>query len=142
MEDYFSPQLSGDELKNVSSIALAHVGDAVYELLIRAWLCHNGKATGRELHRAAVGLVNAHAQATAADQLLPVLTEEERSVFRRGRNAHVNTIPHSASRADYLKATALECLFGYLFLSGRKERVNQLFAAIVEEGELCPLTRS
>jgi len=135
MVDYFNVRLSPDQLRAMSSIALAHVGDAVYELLTRTWLSVHGKATGRGLHRAAVGLVNAAAQAEKYDRLLPLLSQDELAVLHRGRNAHVHTIPHSASRLDYLKATALECLLGYLYLSGQRDRVNQLFQAIMEGSE-------
>ena len=134
MEDYFTLRLTEDEIRAISSIGLAHLGDAVYELLVRSWLCAHGRATGRGLHRAAVELVKAPAQARRAERVLPMLTEREQAVFKRGRNAHVNTIPHSASRTDYLRATALECLLGYLYLHGRRERINQLFAAMMEEG--------
>ena len=135
MNDYFNITLDGDRLRAISSIGLAHLGDAVYELLVRAWLCAHGKATGRGLHRAAVELVRAQAQARRGERILPLLTEEELAVYRRGRNAHVNTIPHSASRADYLKATALECLFGWLYLRGERERINRLFAIMMEEDD-------
>ena len=134
MEDYFDMHLDVDHVRSISSIGLAHLGDAVYELMARSWLCAHGKATGKGLHRAAVELVKAPAQAERAEKILPLLTEEELSVFKRGRNAHVNTIPHSASRSDYLKATALECLLGYLYLTGRRERVNWLFNVMMEEG--------
>ena len=133
MNDYFDMHLPEDQIRAISSIGLAHLGDGVYELLVRTWLCAQGKATGRGLHRAAVALVRAPAQAERAERILPLLTEEELAVFKRGRNAHVHTVPHSASRADYLKATALECLLGYLYLQGRRERINQLFAAMMEE---------
>ncbi len=133
MSDYFDLHLAEDRIRAISSIGLAHLGDAVYELLVRAWLCAHGKASGKGLHQAAVELVRAQAQAQRADRILPLLTGEELAVFKRGRNAHVNTIPHSASRSDYLKATALECLFGYLYLSGRRDRVSELFAVIMEE---------
>ena len=133
MEDYFSLHLPEDEVRAISSIGLAHLGDGVYELLVRTWLCAQGKATGRGLHRAAVALVRAPAQAERAERILPLLTAEELAVFKRGRNAHVHTVPRSASRADYLRATALECLLGYLYLQGRRERINQLFAAMMEE---------
>lgn len=132
MEDYFSLHLQEDDIRAISSIGLAHLGDAVYELLVRAYLCAQGKATGKGLHRAAVELVKAPAQARLADQILPVLTAEELAVFKRGRNANVNTIPHNASRSDYLKATALECLFGYLYLQGATGRINELFIAMME----------
>lgn len=135
MEDYFDLHLPEDQIRAISSIGLAHLGDAVYELLARAWLCAHGRATGRGLHRAAVELVKAPAQAERAEKILPLLTEEELAVFKRGRNAHVHTVPHSASRADYLRATALECLLGYLYLNGRRERINTLFTAMMEEGE-------
>ncbi|MCI9445632.1 MAG: ribonuclease III [Oscillospiraceae bacterium] len=135
MNDYFNITLDGDRLRAISSIGLAHLGDAVYELLVRAWLCAHGKATGRGLHRAAVELVRAQAQARRGERILPLLTEEELAVYRRGRNAHVNTVPHSASRSDYLKATALECLFGWLYLRGERERINRLFAIMMEEDD-------
>ena len=135
MNDYFNITLDGDRLRAISSIGLAHLGDAVYELLVRAWLCAHGKATGRGLHRAAVELVRAQAQARRGEHILPLLTEEELAVYRRGRNAHVNTVPHSASRSDYLKATALECLFGWLYLRGERERINRLFAIMMEEDD-------
>ena len=133
MENYFHLHLPEDEIRNISSVGLAHLGDAVYELLARAWLCAKGKATGRDLHRAAVELVRAEAQAQRSQKILPLLTEEELAVYKRGRNAHVNTIPHSASRGEYLRATALESLLGWLYLRGEVERINQLFCAMMEE---------
>lgn len=135
MNDYFDIRLPEDQIRAISSIGLAHLGDAVYELLVRAWLCAHGRATGKGLHRAAVELVKAPAQAKRAERILPLLTEEELAVYKRGRNAHVHTIPHSASRADYLRATALECLLGDLYLRGRRERINELFAEMMEEEE-------
>ncbi|MBD5161848.1 MAG: ribonuclease III [Oscillibacter sp.] len=135
MNDYFNITLSEDEIRGISSIGLAHLGDAVYELLVRAWLCAHGKATGKGLHRAAVELVRARAQAERGERVLPLLTEEELAVYKRGRNAHVHTIPHNASRSEYLKATALECLFGWLYLRGERERISRLFAAMMEEDD-------
>ena len=133
MNDYFTIHLDDDQIRAISSIGLAHLGDAVYELLVRAWLCAHGKATGKGLHRAAVELVKAPAQAVRAEKILPMLEEEELAVYKRGRNAHVHTIPHNASRSDYLKATALECLLGWLYLRGEKGRINELFAVMIEE---------
>ena len=133
MTDYFNVRLPDDEIRAISSIGLAHLGDGVYELLVRAWLCAHGRDTGKGLHRAAVELVKARAQAERAERILPLLTEEEAAVYKRGRNAHVHTVPHSASRADYLKATALECLLGDLYLRGRRERINELFTIMMEE---------
>ncbi len=135
MKDYFDVRLDDGQIQAISSIGLAHLGDAVYELLVRTWLCAHGKATGRGLHRAAVELVKAPAQAARAERILPLLSEEEMAVYKRGRNAHVHTIPHSASRSDYLKATALESLLGWLYLRGERERINRLFAVMMEEEE-------
>ena len=137
MENYFHLRLPEDTLRGISSIGLAHLGDAVDELLVRSYLCAQGRATGKELHRSAVELVRAEAQSQRAERILPLLTEEELHVFKRGRNAHVNTIPHSASRSEYLRATALECLLGHLYLTGQTDRINQLFCAMMEETP-CP----
>ena len=132
MTDYLHIQLPPDQIRGISSIGLAHMGDAVYELLVRTWLCAHGKATGKGLHRATVALVCAPKQAELAQRILPLLTEEEQAVFRRGRNANVHSIPAHASRAQYQQATALEALLGWLHLSGRHDRVEQLFAVMME----------
>jgi len=132
MDDYFHVALTGDQLRSISSIGLAHVGDGVYELLVRTWLCAHGKATGRGLHRSAIVLVCAESQARRAGAILPLLTEEELAVFRRGRNAQVHTVPNHASRAQYGEATALEALFGWLYLKGEQDRVNELFCKMME----------
>ena len=132
MTDYLHIQLPPDQIRGISSIGLAHMGDAVYELLVRTWLCAHGKATGKGLRRATVALVCAPKQAELAQRILPLLTEEEQAVFRRGRNANVHSIPAHASRAQYQQATALEALLGWLHLSGRHDRVEQLFAVMME----------
>lgn len=133
MANYFENTLSGDQLRSISSIGLAHMGDAVFEVLVRTWLCTHGKATGKGLHRAAVALVRAESQAEKAERILPMLSEEELAVFKRGRNAQVHSIPAHASRAQYSEATALEALLGWLWLQGRTERINALFCAMMEE---------
>ena len=133
MTQYFSIQLPDDEIRAISSIGLAHLGDAVYELLVRTYLCAHGKATGKGLHRATVELVRAPAQADAAEKILSLLTEEEQAVFRRGRNANVQSIPKNASRAQYQQATALEALIGWLYLRGEKARIEELFAVMMGE---------
>ena len=135
MEDHFHLELSRERILEISSIGLAHMGDAVFELLVRAWLCTHGGATGRGMHQAAVRLVCAESQAEKAEKILPLLTEEERAVFRRGRNAQVHTVPHHASRAQYGEATALEALLGWLHLRGETERINELFCVMMEEEE-------
>lgn len=132
MMDYFHLETAPDDIRAISSLGLAHLGDCVYELMVRSWLCLHGKATSKGLHRAAVRYVAAPAQAKAAEKLLPLLTEEEGDVFRRGRNTSPHTVPKAASRADYQTATALEALFGYLYLQGKTGRLNELFGVIME----------
>lgn len=131
--NYFEPHLTPDELRAISAIGLAHMGDAVYEMLVRTWLCVHGKATGKELHRATIALVCAQKQAELAQRVLPQLTEEELAVYKRGRNANVHAMPRSATPAQYHAATGLECLMGWLYLRGDKERAEQLFHAMMEE---------
>ena len=133
MTDYFSYTLDADAIRAISSIGLAHLGDAVYELLVRTYLCAHGKATGKGLHRATVELVRAPKQAELADAIFGELTDEEHDVFRRGRNANVHSIPHHADRADYQKATGLEALFGWLYLGGQRQRASDLFDVMMEE---------
>ncbi len=96
-------------------------------------LCVHGKATGKELHRATIALVCAQKQAEVAQRVLPQLTEEELAVYKRGRNANVHAMPRSATPAQYHAATGLECLMGWLYLRGDKERAEQLFHAMMEE---------
>lgn len=134
MKDYFTPQMNRSQLTGRNVLALAHMGDAVYEILCRGWLCSREETIGN-LHRATVEMVKAPAQAASVQKLLPYLTDEEKAVYRRGRNANVHQIPKNASRGEYAQATGLEALFGWLYLQGRKERINQLFAAVVGEEE-------
>ena len=131
MNDYFSLQLNDLALQEVSSLGLAYIGDCVFELLVRSHLLLSGRHTNRSLHAAAVEYSRAPAQAAAMERLLPLLTEEELTVFRRGRNSHVNSIPKNADVGQYHAATGLECLLGWLYLKGRKERINELFEQIV-----------
>ena len=132
MTDYFTTQLPADEIRGISSIGLAHLGDGVYELLVRTWLCAHGKATGKGLHRATIELVCAPKQAELSEKILPLLTEEEHAVFKRGRNANPHTYPKGATRQEYQIATGLEALFGWLYLQGETERLNTLFETMME----------
>ena len=133
MTDYFHLNAAPDTVRAISSLGLAHLGDGVFELMVRSWLCLHGKATSKGLHRATVRYVAAPAQAAAMERLLPLLTDEEADVYRRGRNTAPHSVPKAASRADYQTATALEALFGWLYLQGRTERINQLFELMMEE---------
>lgn len=133
MTDYFCLNTGADEIRAISNLGLAHLGDGVFELMVRSWLCLHGKASAKGLHRATVRYVAAPAQAAAVMRILPLLTEEEGDVFRRGRNTSPHSVPKAASRDEYQIATALECLFGWLYLQGRTVRLNELFSAMMEE---------
>ena len=133
MNSYFDLALPRDQVLAISSLGLAHLGDAVYELLVRSWLCVHGKSKAQNLHKETVSRVRAGAQAQALETIMPMLTEEEITVCHRGRNAHVGRIPKNASRSEYMHATALEALMGYLYLRGEKGRIEELFAAIMKE---------
>ncbi|MBQ1755809.1 MAG: ribonuclease III [Oscillospiraceae bacterium] len=127
--------LSPEALKSVSELALAHVGDAVFELLVRQELCCVKAAPMRDLHRMTVARVNAPAQAARMEKLLPLLTPEELTVYKRGRNAHTHQAPKSASPGQYARATGLETLFGWLWLTGQIDRIAVLFAAGKEDAD-------
>ena len=122
-------------LHALGPLELAHVGDGVYELLVRTHLARRGNARVGDLHRAAVAYVSAPAQALAMERLLPNLTEEEQKVWHRGRNAHVHGCPAGCTVAQYHAATGLEALFGYLWLAGETDRVRELFALILEKDD-------
>ena len=123
------PGASARDAAQMAPLSLAYVGDTVYDLYVRTLLLGRSDATVHNLHLMATRLVRASAQARASERLLPLLTEQEASVFRRGRNAHIGTVPRSASIADYRAATGLEAVLGYLFLQGEDARIRELMAA-------------
>ena len=127
MQDLFHPNMDRAELGAMSALGLAHMGDCVFELLVRTRLCVSGLVRPEQLHQATVKHVAAPAQAVFADAILPALTEEELAIYRRGRNAHVHAVPKNATHGQYSKATGLEALLGSLYLSGRLERIEELF---------------
>ena len=131
----FFPEMPIQDVNKISMLGLAHVGDAVYELLTRTMLCERGHSSVSELHRLTVSMVNAPAQARAAERLIPVLTDDELSVYRRGRNTKVNSVPHNADIGQYHAATGVEALFGWLYLQGRLERIEELFGLITDKEE-------
>ena len=133
MENYFKMNLEKKDIDAISNLGLAHMGDCVFEILCRGWLCAQGGKNVGNLHRDTIRMVNANAQSAFVDKLLPHLTEEELSYYRRGKNAHVHAVPKSCTPADYAKATGLEALFGVLWLSGQTERLNQLFKTVMGE---------
>ena len=121
------------EIDAISNIGLAHMGDCVYEILVRAHLCAQGRKTVQQLHQQTIQMVKATFQAKFVDKMLPILTEEELAYYRRGKNAHVHAVPKSCTPAEYAKATGLEALFGWLFLTGQKERANEIFDIVMKE---------
>ena len=133
MNDLFHPQMNIQQVGAISNLGLAHIGDGVFELLCRTWLCMKGDKTVLKLHKDTVSLVKATAQAKFALALKPRLTEEEADFFRRGKNAHTHAHPKGATAKEYALATGLETLFGALYLLGRKDRLNELFNAVMEE---------
>ena len=133
MDNLFAMNFSTAQVNAISNTGLALIGDGVYELLVRSYLCTKGDQTVLKLHRDTVEMVKAPAQAKFADKLKPHLTEDEYAYYRRGKNAHTHAAPKSATRAEYAKATGLEALFGALYLLGRTERINELFLLTMEE---------
>ncbi len=117
-------------------MVLAFVGDAIYGLLVRERLVLKANTSVGKLHRDSVQYVSAKAQAAVIDKIENVLTEEEDRIYKRGRNAAVNSIPKNANVSDYHKATGLEALFGYLYLSNRHERIAHLFDLVWDTIEI------
>ena len=132
MENYFRMNMSKKDIDAISNLGLAHIGDSVFEVLCRSYLCARGGKNVGNLHRETVALVKATSQARFAEKLIPALTEDEMAYYRRGKNSHVHAVPKGATPAEYAKATGLETLFGALYLAGQTERLNELFHYLME----------
>lgn len=133
MENLLQMNFTKAQVDAISNLGLAHVGDGVFELMVRSWLCIKGDQTVKTLHRDTIDFVKASAQARFAQKLLPFLTEEELAYYRRGKNTHTHAAPKSATPKEYAMATGLETLFGALYLYGRTERLNELFRKGMED---------
>ena len=132
-EQYDLPDINPGEL---APLILAHIGDAIYEVVIRTITLSKGNRPVEKVHKEAISYVNAKTQADAADILLPMLTEEETDIYKRGRNAKANTKAKNASIGDYRKATGFEALMGYLYLKGETDRMLDLIkASVLQEKE-------
>ena len=132
MDNYFELNFDTAQVNAISNLGLAHLGDCVFEILCRAYLCTRGDKTVDRLHQDTIAMVRATAQAKFADKMLPMLSEEEMAYYRRGKNSHVHGVPKSATPQEYAKATGVETLFGALYLLGRKDRLNEIFKAVIE----------
>ena len=133
MENFFEMNMTRAQIDAISNLGLAHMGDCVYEMLVRAYLCAQGNKTVAQLHKQTITMVKATYQAAFVEKMLPLLSEDEMTHYRRGKNSHVHAVPKSATPAQYAKATGLEAMFGYLFLSGKKERANEIFNLVMKE---------
>lgn len=133
MENYFHMHMDKQQINAISNLGLAHIGDGVFELLTRSWICAHGDQTVNRMHRDTIALVKATAQAKFADKMLPLLSEDEKALYRRGKNSHVHAVPKSATPAEYAKATGVEAMFGGLYLAGQTDRINEIFVTVMEE---------
>lgn len=128
--------LTPSEAKQYSPLALAFLGDSVYEIMMRDILLRNANMPAAHLHSLKIKRVCAAYQANAIELILPYLTEDETTVYKRGRNATGASVPKNGNAADYHKATGLEALFGYLHLTGNETRLHELFDIIYQADEL------
>jgi ribonuclease-3 family protein len=119
-------------IRELSSLSLAFIGDAVYELMVRTYIL-DGNQNVNKLHRKAINFVKAKAQADSINSIIDQLTKEELSVFRRGRNTNPHTVPKNAKLSDYRAATGLEAVFGYLYLKNDADRLMELFNMMEEK---------
>ncbi len=115
-----------------SPLALAYIGDGIYELMIREWVLSKGNSPVNKLHKKTVSCVCASAQAKAFDYIENDLTNDELAVYKRGRNA-TSSVPRNGNPAEYRKATGFEALFGYLHLSKQTERIDVLFDKVLTQ---------
>ena len=124
--------MSEREAGQYSPLALAFLGDSVYDTLVRDYLLRRANMPVSKLHTAKIKLVCAEFQSSVYENVAEILTEREESVLKRGRNSTGNTVPKHAEAVDYRRATAIECLFGYLFLTGQEERILKIFDVIMK----------
>ena len=122
------------DVRTYSPLVLAYIGDAVYEVVVRSLLVGRGNAQANRLHKEASTLVHAGAQSASLERIKEELTEEEMQVFKRGRNANSATMAKHATMSDYRRATGFEALMGYLYLTGRTERILELAKKGIRRG--------
>ena len=126
------------DIRTYSPLTLAYIGDGIFDLVIRSIVVGRGNTRANELHHRTSHIVKAHTQAEMAEKLLPVLTETENDIYRRGRNAKSPTMAKNATMSDYRKATGFEALMGYLYLTDQFERIGFLVKeGLAAIGEIC-----
>lgn len=123
------PPLPISKVKMLNPLVLAFVGDAVQTLYVRETLAKTSDYKAGQLHHLTAEKIKSHAQADQIDKLMPLLNDDEKEIFRRGRNAHQRTTAKNSTIADYKKASGLEAVFGYLYLSGQYDRLKTLLEA-------------
>ena len=123
------------DLREISTGALAYLGDSVIELKVRELLVNRGISGSGELNRASLAFVKASAQAAAMHKIIPLLSDDEALVYKRGRNMSGGNVPKSATMAEYRAATGMEVVFGYLHLQGKSDRISELFSAAYAEDQ-------
>ena len=123
------------DLRTYSPLTLAYIGDAIYDLIIRTLIVKQGNSRPEKMHKRASALVKASAQAEMIERLLPMLTEEEHAIYKRGRNAKSYTMAKNATMLDYRKATGFEALMGYLYLKEDMSRLIDLVRTGLDKGE-------
>ena len=121
------------DVRTYSPLALAYIGDAIYDLVIRTIVVERGNTSANKLHKKTVTYVNARVQARMIEAMIEELTEEEQAVYKRGRNAKSYTTAKNASIIEYRKATGFEALCGYLYLTGNQERMLALIQTAIEK---------
>lgn len=128
--------MNSDECRLLNPLVLAFAGDAIYEVMVREYLINNNREMlVHKLHKEAVSFVKAHAQSEFMKQLKDELTEEEFAIYKRGRNAKSGTVPKNADVQEYREATGFEAVFGFLYLTGQNERLNNMFKKIISISE-------
>lgn len=124
--------MSDTDIMMLSPLVWAFIGDAVYELYVRTYVTGCSKKTSENLHKTSIEYVRAEAQSSVLEEILPILTDEEQNIVRRGRNTKTAHLPKNASMIDYRRATALEALVGYLYLLKRYDRLDEIMRSAFE----------
>lgn len=127
MKNLFNFEIITEQEARVKNAqVLAFIGDAVYSLYVRNYIALNNNGKSGELHKLSTKFVKAKSQSEVIEKLLPIFTEEEMSVFKRGRNYKTQSVAKNSSVQEYHRATGFEAVLGYLYLSGQSERLNEI----------------